>query len=293
MDNPIRNAAFLLASNILGLGAAHALADPPKLVSMTLIAEKDALIPGQTLEIGLRFEIAPEWHLYWPGQNDSGFPPTIEVTAPKGYAVGEPRWPNPTRHPAPGELLDHVLEKEALVVVPLTVPADAVTGTKVTLEAASSWLVCKNACLPGDGTSSITLPVATAAKPGSKVGLFVAARASRPGPIDPASGISCEVRRGRLQVLAPGATVLRFFPAADSAPFKDLLKDGESKRGRLSIALEDPGPDARIRGVLEVVTAAPPERSMFYSVEMPADPAAAKPAESSQFQSSDTGETRR
>lgn len=259
--------------------AAGCRAAPPdgkSLVKLQLISEAGSLTPGTTVNLGLHFVIAPGWHIYWNGLNDTGFPPSVEITAPDGYVVGESRWPAPARHISPGDLLDHVYEREALIIVPVTVPKDAKPGTSVRLEAASKWLVCEDACIPGDGKSSLDLTIATAPKPSTTAPLFAAATARMPGPPPADGSLRLSVHDGEFVAAAPAAARLRFFPSANCASLHGLISRGDAKGDRLAIRLEDPSPQQRIRGVLEVVpppgagATQPPSR--FYTIDLPAAP---------------------
>ena len=257
--------------------------EPPegsKLVTMTLVSETEGLAPGTTQNVGLRFVIAPGWHIYWPGSNDSGFPPSIKIAAPDGFTVAEPQWPAPIRHVAPGDLLDHVLEGDVLVIVPISTPDNAPLGGTVTLTAESGWLVCKSACIPGDGRSTLTLDIRKDPPPSSVRPLFAASRARQAAALPADASVRCEIRNGDFIASGPAGTRLRFFPFEDGAALSDLVTRGESRTNNLSIPLVAPDSDDRVRGVLEVFPAsAGPNPSKFYSVDMPVrpDPKPAKP----------------
>jgi DsbC/DsbD-like thiol-disulfide interchange protein len=62
--------------------------DVPQLVA-TLVVSTDA--PER---IGLLFELAPGWHLYWRNPGETGVAPEIALEAP-GYTVGPLAWPAP------------------------------------------------------------------------------------------------------------------------------------------------------------------------------------------------------
>jgi hypothetical protein len=80
-----------------------------------IILEDDAIAPGGTTWIGVRFKIENGWHLYWNGRNDSGSPPSFAGELPAGYTLGEWLWPAPKRHIAPGDILDHIYEDSVLL----------------------------------------------------------------------------------------------------------------------------------------------------------------------------------
>ena len=57
-----------------------------------------AAAPGESVTLIWRFELADDWHLYWTGRNDSGYPPLIELDLPEGWVAGGLQWPAPERY---------------------------------------------------------------------------------------------------------------------------------------------------------------------------------------------------
>lgn len=115
--------------------------------TVRLITEHSAVAPSGVTWIAVEFDIRPGWHIYWPGQNDSGYPPTVDWTLPEGVEVGELQWPTPSRHILPGEILDHVLEGKILLVARLTVPRSLAPGTALPIAAHVEWLECAEGCV--------------------------------------------------------------------------------------------------------------------------------------------------
>src|ERR1700712_2398178 len=68
-----------------------------------LTAELVTLAPqiaaGGQLQIGLSLTLEEHWHVYWTNAGDSGEPPTIKWTLPKGLTAGPLQFPSPTRLP--------------------------------------------------------------------------------------------------------------------------------------------------------------------------------------------------
>ncbi len=64
-------------------------------VRVELIASQAALGPGMWL--GLRFDLDPDWHIYWRNPGDSGGPPEATWVLPPGLQVAEFEWPAPSR----------------------------------------------------------------------------------------------------------------------------------------------------------------------------------------------------
>ena len=62
-------------------GAAESAAVRSPRAAATLVAEADAVAPGQPFRAGLRLRLAPGWHTYWKNAGDAGAAPTCRVCA--------------------------------------------------------------------------------------------------------------------------------------------------------------------------------------------------------------------
>jgi thiol:disulfide interchange protein DsbD len=105
------------------------------------------ITPGGTQTIGLVLTIEEHWHVYWINAGDSGEPPAIKWTLPKGFTAGPLQFPPPQRLPL-GPLMDYGYEDQVAYPITLTAPANAKPG-KIHLDAHVTWLVCAQVCLPG------------------------------------------------------------------------------------------------------------------------------------------------
>lgn len=158
----------LLLLLLLGLlPPASAMADPPALrtdhLDSRLVADRTAVVPGETLRLGLWLQHDPGWHTYWLNPGDSGLPTRIALELPTGFVAGPIEWPIPERLPA-GPLVN--FGYSGTLVLPLEITAPAELGeTIVTVRARAEWLVCEVECIPGDGEYELALPVAGSAGP--------------------------------------------------------------------------------------------------------------------------------
>lgn len=236
----------------------------------SLIAESTGITPGGTLWLGLRFKIRDGWHLYWDGFNDSGQPPAATFHTPPGYKVGELLWPAPHRHVSPGDILDHVYEKEALLLAPLTAPADATIGATITIRADLTWLVCSDICIPEAAEVALSIPVIAASlvKPGPDAPTFKHHRDTLPAPLPPEIKVTATPDLAIIH--APRAYALEFYPGKDSLPLANPFKAAAAKGDRLTLPLAQPTDDRkhlkpRLSGVLMVLY---PTRNLpvYYSV---------------------------
>lgn len=238
-----------------------------------LLVETTAAIPGQTLQLGVHFQIEKDWHLYWNGRNDSGTPIEFTLHLPEGWTAGPTQWPAPVRHLLPGEILDHVYEKSVTLIVPVLVPASAKGDVK--LSADVRWLACNEACIAEKATVSVMVPVASDAKPSPDAPLFSAARQRIPQPL-PTSGSSIPrlaITPESVRIDADGALSMSFFPALDCPEFRNLSEAGTATgpTPRLVLPFTEPQKDVKPpSGVLEVRYA---DKTVWYQINPHASPA--------------------
>ena len=230
---------------------------------LRLLSEETSLVPGDTLHLGVSFEIEPGWHLYWNGRNDTGLPISVELRLPEGYTAGDILWPAPERHLSPGNILDHVYHDEVTLIVPVAVPQDATPGRAVRISALVNWLVCKDVCLPAHAEVSVTVPPRRPDPDAAP--RFEAARSRLPRPLPPDAGIRLRWEGTTLRVDAPTARALAFFPFLQCAKLSHPIEDGASPSGSLAlrVAPADTGESPAVSGVLEVEAPAGPT---FYIV---------------------------
>ena len=116
--------------------------------------------PGQPVWVGLKITHQPHWHTYWKNPGDSGLPTTLEWTLPAGVTAGETAWPAP-KSIAIGTLTNYGFEDTVVLPVPLTIsPAfqPSLSGDMV-IKLNASWLVCRQECIPQDGSFELHVPV--------------------------------------------------------------------------------------------------------------------------------------
>lgn len=127
-------------------------------VEAELIAQERGIVPGGTVFVALLQSIKPGWHTYWRNPGDAGEATKLEWTLPAGWTAGDIVWPTPVREPV-GPLLDFAYRDVVLLPVPITAPATARPGERITLKAGVSYLVCKETCVPEDTVLTLDLPV--------------------------------------------------------------------------------------------------------------------------------------
>ncbi len=235
------------------LGIVASMPQPAEHARVQLIAEQKVVASGATTHIGLLFEIDRGWHLYFDGMNDSGFAPQASWKAPEGVKMGEILWPAPKRYTMPGDLLDHVYEGRLLLMVPVEIPEEAASGTRVRIEAEVDWLVCSDVCLPGFGEVSIELPVGPA-QAGEHASEFEKVREALPKRVaEDTTEVAWRWSGDVLEIRTTKAKRTAFYPRRGSRKPMNLLGDGEAKGSTLRLKFERPTAErANVEGILEI-----------------------------------------
>lgn len=225
-------------------------ADEPA-ARVRLVSESSPVATGSKAWIGVEFDIADDWHIYWPGQNDSGYAPEVEWTLPAGVEVGPIHWPAPHRYTLPGDILDHVYEGHVLLLAELTIPTSLASGSTLELAAHVSWLECADGCVPREADVSLTLPVAAQAAPSADAPLFKRTLARIPAPAPSSLAVSWHgASRVTIRAANPGIARLAFYPADSGLAVESLLAQGEVERDALTLTVK-PKPGVPFRGVVE------------------------------------------
>ncbi|MBX6747234.1 MAG: cytochrome C biogenesis protein, partial [Acetobacteraceae bacterium] len=173
-------ALLLLLAPAVQAAESEALRSPRAVAS--LVADQEAVAPGQPFQAGLRLRLAPGWHTYWKNPGDAGAPPEINLTLPEGAEAGGIAWPAPRRI-AYGPLVNYGYEGEVLLPLRVTPPASLAPGETFAIEAEANWLVCEQLCIPEEGRFRLELPVAAAPRTDAALApLFTAAEAAQPRP---------------------------------------------------------------------------------------------------------------
>ncbi len=197
--------ALLLAAPAVFAQPAHALSGGTVAtdnVKARLVSEVRSVAPGQSFFVALELDIRDGWHTYWRNPGDSGQATKLIWTLPPGFAAGEIQWTTPHRFELP-PLVNYGYAKHSVHLVEITAARDLAPGSRTSLRAKASWLVCSDVCIPESADLALDLPASRAPGPidAASAQLFAAARAELPIAA-PAS--SARVENGQL-VIALGA----------------------------------------------------------------------------------------
>jgi thiol:disulfide interchange protein DsbD len=143
----------------------------------------DGVGAGKAVWVGLQIAHQPHWHTYWKNAGDSGLPTRLEWSLPAGVTAGDIAWPTPQKINI-GSLSNFGYEGTVLLPVPLTISPSFAPGTladSMEVKLAASWLVCKQECVPQDGSFVLQLPLrGSTALHGAD---FAKAKAAEPVPL--------------------------------------------------------------------------------------------------------------
>jgi len=160
--------APLAATLAFGFGQpAHGAASSIETIDHTrvqLVTTVDSVAPGSTFWIGLRYQMDPEWHIYWKNYGETGIETQVEWNLPDDWQVGPIQWPVPERHDYEG-IISYVYHDDVVLYAEVTVPDHwSGEGETVSLEASTDFLMCSIPCIPGAAQLSIELPVEAEAR---------------------------------------------------------------------------------------------------------------------------------
>ncbi|MEE2972037.1 MAG: protein-disulfide reductase DsbD domain-containing protein, partial [Planctomycetota bacterium] len=191
--------------------------DGDRLVQLKVIAPDEPVRPGGTALLGIRLRIAPKWHVYWRNPGESGAAPKVTISGSTDVVAGTIRWPRPVVFRG-GWDTTYGYADEVTLLQPVRISAETPSGP-LSLKVDVEWLVCKEACLLGEGTRLVVLEIGkpTAAEATPKPAIQ-AALDRVPRELSSLSGASAaldfEADPPILRVQGPtgGATDLGFLP---------------------------------------------------------------------------------
>jgi len=234
-------------------------------VRVSVSTDYTAAVPGRNITLVWSFSVAPGWHLYWTGRNDSGFAPTIDLELPEGWIAGGLQWPAPERHLTEGGILDHVYRDELVLLQKIGVPADASPEGAVDLVGRIEWLACKDSCVPGKAVVPFSITGAVS-RDDQRSAAYTVAHDDLPRRL-PEGMFTTHWQDQVFHVSGPSGARLQFMPTVDCGELVDLIRDGQGTALALGFQAkgEVVGP---VRGLITIETNGGPVRA--YIAEYPA-----------------------
>lgn len=123
-----------------------------------LIAAEPAVDAGDAVQLGVQFELASHWKIYWRSPGDAGYPPRVDWSGSQNLAEATVAWPAPRRFSVLGL---ETVGYEGEVVLPVAVRLQR-AGEALHAVAALQYLTCDNICIPYEATLTLDLPAGAA-----------------------------------------------------------------------------------------------------------------------------------
>ncbi|MBI5648302.1 MAG: hypothetical protein HY962_15325 [Ignavibacteriae bacterium] len=213
--------------------------------------------------VGIRFSIADHWYLYWKNPGDAGLPIDVQWNLPKGFTADPISFPVPKKKMA-DDALCYIYEKDVVLMTTIRPPADYMPGTPVRITAYLDWLVCKERCVRGGDTVSLTLGSIPDDRIAASRALLGATWAALPRPLSTQKALAASatmVRHSRDSVLVLVAVAGK--GASENTDFFPIIPDDfvlnyaaiRGGRGSFRIPLLAATPEAqlsRLEGLLVV-----------------------------------------
>ena len=122
--------------------------------NITLLSDSYVAQPGDTLMLGIKFELEKDWHTYWKNPGDAGEGASIEWKLPQGLSASEILWPGPDRIPV-DPLMTFGYNDEVILLTEIT--SSETVKFPLSIEAKIGWFTCKDICIPQEGKVDITI----------------------------------------------------------------------------------------------------------------------------------------
>ncbi len=109
-----------------------------------LVAAQSFVGADRDIELGLEFQLAPHWKIYWRSPGDAGYPPRLDWDGSENLATAKIAWPAPTRFSVLGL---ETTGYEGDVVLPIHARVER-AGAPLALHATLDYLTCAEICVP-------------------------------------------------------------------------------------------------------------------------------------------------
>lgn len=158
-------------------------------VVLELLSDVTAVPAGESFRVGVRFALDPGWHVYWKNPGQSGLPTEVVF---EGVETSPLKWPAPHRFETPGPIVTYGYAEEVLLFAEARAPEGE---GPFEITARADFLVCEDACVPGNAVLTRTLsrgPLASS----EQAAAFDEVATTVPEPADRA-GLSAQLVAGR------------------------------------------------------------------------------------------------
>src|SRR5438105_1048448 len=118
-----------------------------------LLSEYNVAPESGEILLGLHFQPAPGWYVYWKDPGEAGIPPRVNWASTHGLSNLEILFPQPTKLILPGDIIEYGYEGES--VYPIRA---VIKGGAIHITAKLSYLTCNTSCVPYTYTFKLDLP---------------------------------------------------------------------------------------------------------------------------------------
>lgn len=147
------------AASFLAHPASRGVEPPRATVTARLVADADAVRPGQPFTVGLFLDLAPGWHVYWTNPGDAGLPTRLTLRLPPGFRADAVQFPAPARF-ATGEGVSFGYAESVLLTARVHPPGDWKPTDSIKITASAQWMACRQVCIPGRAELDLEIPAA-------------------------------------------------------------------------------------------------------------------------------------
>jgi len=187
-----------LCAGCAGVSASEITPEPPPEPKVQFDVLARATADGARL--GLRYRIAPGWHIYWENPGESGMATSATAQVPAGMQAGPLRFPAPERFGS--EVLGYGYSGEVVLFV------DVTGAPRGQARVASRWLVCNDICEPESGEAAVSLDALAARS--TEMEAF---EAQLPRPLTDTDGVQVVATGEALTITVTDATAVTLFPS--------------------------------------------------------------------------------
>ncbi|MEQ9608577.1 MAG: protein-disulfide reductase DsbD family protein, partial [Kiloniellaceae bacterium] len=117
-------------------------------------------VAGDSLDLGLEFDLQPGWKIYWRSPGDAGLPPSVDWSGSDNLKQAAIRWPVPHRFSLFGL---ETFGYGGQVVLPVLATLES-PGAPLALRAKVYYLICEEICIPYTADLSLDLPAGDGAR---------------------------------------------------------------------------------------------------------------------------------
>jgi len=152
-------------------------------VAIEVLADHQAVEPGQSFRVAVVERIEPGWHTYWINPGDAGLATKLRWTLPRDYRIDDIQWPVPQVFRS-GPLVTYGYEGQVVLLQDVHAPR-TLSSSPAQLSVEAQWLACQAICIPEHAEAQVTVrqePTVPHRPPSASMALFTAAGERLPKP---------------------------------------------------------------------------------------------------------------